>query len=83
MAGKSKSKRKDTKGKKSSKSRRPQKGIAKWWRETVGELRKVTWPTPQDAWQLTKVVLLVLLAMSIFLGAFDFLFSNLMRLILS
>jgi len=83
VAGKSKSKSKDAKGKKSTKSRRSKKGIAKWWRETVGELRKVTWPTPQDAWQLTKVVLLVLLAMSIFLGAFDFLFSNLMRLILS
>ena len=49
----------------------------------MGELRKVSWPTPQDAWQLTKVVILVLIAMSIFLGAFDFLFSNLMALILS
>ena len=82
MAGKSTSNKKDTKGK-NTKSRRSQKGIAKWWRETVGELRKVTWPTPKDAWQLTKVVLLVLVAMSAFLGAFDFLFSRLMGLILS
>jgi len=82
VAGKSTSNKKDTKGK-NTKSRRSQKGIAKWWRETVGELRKVTWPTPKDAWQLTKVVLLVLVAMSAFLGAFDFLFSRLMGLILS
>ena len=82
MAGKSTSKKKDTKGK-STKARRSQKGIAKWWRETTGELRKVTWPTPKDAWQLTKVVLLVLVAMSAFLGFFDFLFSNLMGWILS
>ena len=82
MAGKSTSKKKDTKGK-NTKSRRSQKGIAKWWRETTGELRKVTWPTPKDAWQLTKVVLLVLVAMSAFLGFFDFLFSNLMGWILS
>ena len=83
MAGKSTtSNKKDTKGK-NTKSNRSKRGIAKWWRETMGELRKVSWPTPQDAWQLTKVVLLVLLAMSVFLGAFDFLFSNLMGLVLS
>lgn len=83
MAGKSTSNKKDVKVNKTAKSRHSQKGIAKWWRETMGELRKVSWPTPQDAWQLTKVVILVLIAMSIFLGAFDFLFSNLMALILS
>ena len=27
--------------------------IARWWRETIGELRKVSWPTPHDAWRLT------------------------------
>ena len=26
-----------------------QNAIQRWWRETVGELRKVTWPTPQEA----------------------------------
>lgn len=83
MAGKSTSKKKDTKGKSTKSRRSQQKGLAKWWRETTGELRKVTWPTPADAWQLTKVVLLVLVAMSAFLGFFDFLFSNLMGWILS
>jgi preprotein translocase subunit SecE len=82
VAGKSTSTKKNTKSK-NTKPRHSQKGIAKWWRETMGELRKVTWPTPKDAWQLTKVVILVLVAMSVFLGLFDFLFSNLMGLILS
>lgn len=82
MAGKSTNNKKETKGK-NTKSRRPQKGIAKWWRETIGELRKVSWPTPKDAVQLTKVVIIVLIAMSAFLGAFDFLFSRLMGFILS
>ena len=38
--------------------------IKKWWRETLGELRKVTWPTPQEAWRLTKIVLVVMAGMS-------------------
>ena len=38
--------------------------IARWWRETLGELRKVSWPTPQEAWRLTKIVIVVMLAMS-------------------
>ena len=46
-------------------------------RETVGELRKVTWPTRQEATQLTIVVLVVLALMSAFLGTMDLLFSRL------
>jgi preprotein translocase subunit SecE len=82
VAGKSTSSKKDTKAK-DKKPRRSQKGIAKWWRETAGELRKVTWPTPKEALALTKVVVIVIFAMSAFLGLFDFLFSRLLALILS
>jgi preprotein translocase subunit SecE len=81
VAGKSTSSKKDTKAK--DKKRRSQKGIARWWRETTGELRKVTWPTPKEALALTKVVVIVIFAMSAFLGLFDFLFSRLLALILS
>jgi preprotein translocase subunit SecE len=45
-------------------------------RETVAELRKVTWPTRSEATQLTIVVLVVLVVMSAFLGTMDFLFSR-------
>lgn len=55
--------------------------IAKWWRETIGELRKVTWPTPKEAWHLTKLVLIVMFAMSVLLGIFDFIFSQLITLL--
>jgi len=57
--------------------------IIRWWRETIGELRKVTWPTPQEAWRLTKVVILVMLVMSAILGLLDFTFTHLIGLILS
>ncbi len=56
--------------------------IQKWWRETVGELRKVTWPTKEEAWKMTKVVIVVVVLMGIFLGAVDFGFSKLVELII-
>ena len=37
--------------------------IVAYFRETSGELRKVTWPTWPEAWQLTYLVLLVMLLM--------------------
>ncbi len=49
--------------------------IQRFWRETIGELRKVTWPTPQEALNLTKIVLIVLVVMAIFLGLLDYGFS--------
>jgi preprotein translocase subunit SecE len=53
--------------------------IGKWWRETIGELRKVSWPTMAEARRLTGIVLIVLLAMSILLGIFDFIFSRIIQ----
>ena len=73
--------KKDSKDK--NKKRSKQRGLAKWWRETVGELRKVNWPTSKEALQLTKVVLIVMVAMSALLGLFDYLFSRLLGLILA
>lgn len=50
------------------KSSKKQNAIQRFTRETVGELRKVSWPTRQEAWQLTIIVLVVLAFMSVFLG---------------
>jgi preprotein translocase subunit SecE len=55
--------------------------IKKWWRETIGELRKVAWPTPREAWRLTKIVIIVIVAMGALLGSLDFLFTKLIALI--
>jgi preprotein translocase subunit SecE len=57
--------------------------ITRWWRETIGELRKVTWPTPQEAWRLTKVVIVTMIMMSALLGLLDFVFTRLVAFILS
>ena len=56
--------------------------IQKWWKETVGELRKVTWPTKDEALHMTKIVTIVVVATAAFLGVVDFIFSRLIGLIL-
>lgn len=61
---------------------RKENRIKRWWRETVGELRKVTWPTTREAWRLTKIVLLVMVAMGALLGGLDFIFTKLIGLVL-
>lgn len=57
--------------------------VERWNRETLGELRKVSWPTRQEAWRLTKIVVLVMIAMSTLLGILDFIFSSIITLILA
>jgi preprotein translocase subunit SecE len=42
-----------------------------FFRETAGELRKVSWPTWPEARQLTGLVLLVMVVMGIILGITD------------
>ena len=58
-------------------------GIARWWRETTGELHKVTWPTRKEAWRTTKVVLLVMLLIGSLLAILDSGFTRLIALLLS
>ncbi len=73
----------DSKSQKNDKPvvKKPNK-IQRWWRETVGELRKVTWPTKEEAIKMTKIVIVVVLATAIFLGVVDFIFSRLVGLLL-
>ena len=50
-----------------------QNAVARFYRETVGELRKVSWPTRAEATRLTGIVLVVLAVMAIILGGVDWL----------
>jgi len=45
--------------------------IQRYYRETTGELRKVNWPTRQEAINMTILVVIVLIIMTIFLGSVD------------
>lgn len=57
--------------------------IQRWYRETTGELHKVTWPTPAEAFRMTQLVLLVMVLMGAMLGIVDFVFSRLVAIIVS
>jgi preprotein translocase subunit SecE len=56
--------------------------ISRYIRETRGELRKVTWPTREEARRLTAIVLAVTAAFAVFLWAMDAVFSNAIRLVI-
>jgi preprotein translocase subunit SecE len=55
--------------------------IRKYFDETIGELRKVSWPTRKEAINLTIVVLVVMFAMSGLLGVLDFIYSKIFTLL--
>ena len=51
-------------------------GLQRWLRETRGELRKVTWPTREEALRLTYVVIGLSLFMGLVLGGADLLLNT-------
>lgn len=56
--------------------------IVRYYRETVGELRKVVWPTREEAFRLTQIVLIVITLTAILLGTADYLFGQLIRFLI-
>lgn len=61
---------------------RKENRIVEYFRETRAELRKVVWPTREEATNLTIIVVSTIVAMSIFFGAIDYLLSQTVRLLL-
>ncbi|MCL4394439.1 MAG: preprotein translocase subunit SecE [Chloroflexi bacterium] len=56
--------------------------IVQYVRETRAELRKVVWPTREEAMNLTFIVVATIVAMSAFFGIVDYLFTQLFRFLL-
>jgi preprotein translocase subunit SecE len=56
--------------------------IVRFYRETIGELRKVSWPTREEAINLTTIVIIVLVVMAVFLGTVDWAGGRLLDLAL-
>ncbi len=57
--------------------------VVRYFRDTSAELKKVTWPTRQEATKLTIIVLIVVGFMSGLLGTLDYIFSRVMGFIIS
>ncbi|OQY22891.1 MAG: preprotein translocase subunit SecE [Anaerolineaceae bacterium 4572_32.1] len=56
--------------------------IIRYLRETRAELRKVSWPSRDEAINLTAIVVAVTTAVAAFLGIVDYLFAKLFGLII-
>ncbi|MGH2627868.1 MAG: preprotein translocase subunit SecE [Anaerolineales bacterium] len=62
--------------------RREARGVVRLARETVAELRKVNWPTRQEAMRMTGLVLAVVAVTGAILGLLDFAFSRLFAFVI-
>jgi preprotein translocase subunit SecE len=58
-----------------NKNDRKENPVLRYLRETRAELRRVRWPTREETWMMTKVVLAVMFGMAIFLFVVDSFFS--------
>jgi preprotein translocase subunit SecE len=67
---------------KEKKVKNSENAVQRYFRETMGELRKVNWPTWPEAKRLTGLVLLVMLVVGIFLAGIDYLSGALINLVL-
>ena len=57
--------------------------LTRYLRETVAELKKVTWPARPDALRLTGLVLVVVIISSLVLGSLDYIFAQVVRFLIS
>lgn len=48
-----------------------QAGLLRFFRDTFDELRKVVWPTPQELYRYTLVVIVTVVVIGAFIGAVD------------
>ena len=64
------------------KKTKKQNPIQRYFRETIGELKKVSWPTGRERNQLTVIVLVVMVVMGAILAGIDRLATELLKLLL-
>ena len=50
-------------------------------KESISEMKKVTWPTKKETYNYTILVIGISLAVAVFLGALDFIFNLGLQLI--
>ena len=54
--------------------------VKKFFSESRQELRHVNWPTRDEAIRLTSIVIGISIGLALFLGFFDYLFTNAIKL---
>jgi len=56
--------------------------IVQYLKDSKTEMKKVTWPTKKETTKHTLIVIGVSLAVAVFLGALDFIFSKLISFVI-
>lgn len=56
--------------------------VANFFREVRGEFRRITWPSRVEVIGLTALVLIIIVALSIYVGLWDFIFQKLIASLL-
>jgi preprotein translocase subunit SecE len=59
---------------------RPFHSLAKFLREVWNELQRVVWPTHDETYGFTVVVIIAVVVVAAWVGAWDFLFSRIVSL---
>jgi len=57
--------------------------LMQYFRETRAELRKVVWPTREEAINMTAIVVVTIVTMAIFFGAVDYVLTQVFRVLLT
>ena len=57
--------------------------VLKYLHEVQQELQRVSWPTRQQTWEKTSLVILVSLIVGIYIGALDHVFTQVTQLLIT
>ena len=65
-----------------AKLKRPFLNFAKFLREVWNELQRVVWPTHDETYGFTVVVIIAVVVVAIWVGAWDLVFGRIMELLI-
>lgn len=67
--------------KKAKSSKKRENAVVRYFKQTVAELKKVTWPSREETFRLSGIVLVTVVVMSVLLGVVDWFFAWIVSLI--
>jgi len=56
--------------------------LLQYFREVVQELKKVSWPTKEQTYNMTLLVVIVTVVAALYIGGLDYVFARLMSIVL-
>lgn len=56
-------------------------GIANYFKGAYEEFKKITWPTKEETWKKSWIVIWFSVGFALFLGTLDFFFNRLLQVI--